>query len=342
MSWEQSAKREISLMEICGTHTMAIARAGIRSCLPPWVHLISGPGCPICVTPATAIDTAIALAKRDDVIVCSYGDMLRVPGSDRQTLAQQKAMGRDVRLCLSVMDALVIARLHPDKEVVFLAVGFETSAPGTAVAVKEAQRCSLRNFSIYCLLKRTREVIETILREPDCAIDGFLCPGHVAAIIGLDGFRFLETYHKSGVICGFEREDILYGIRTLCRAIDKGTFLLENAYARVVRTQGNQQALALIDEVFQPADSVWRGLGCIPHSGMALRAEYQAMDAQSRFGLAPIVDVPVCGCLCGEVIAGKRRPQQCPLFRCVCTPQTPYGPCMVSQEGSCAAAYQYE
>ena len=343
MQWQRMmTEHDLYLMEICGTHTMAIARHGIRSCLPPQIHLISGPGCPVCVTPASAIDSAIALAARKDVIVCSYGDMLRVPGSDRQTLAQQKALGRDVRLCLSVMDALGIARQHPNKEIIFLAVGFETSAPGTAVAIKEARASGLHNFTIYCLLKRTREVIETLLQDPDCRIDGFLCPGHVAAIIGTEGFRFLEKYQKSGVICGFESTDILYAIRLLAQAAADGKVLLENSYARVVRPMGNRRALALIDEVFSPVDSSWRGFGNIAHSGWQLREEYQEWDAEKRFGLAPIRDVPMYGCLCGEIIAGKKQPHQCLLFRRSCTPQSPYGPCMVSQEGTCAAAYQYE
>lgn len=343
MRMMKAPKRDVYLMEICGTHTMAIAKAGIRQCLPANVHLISGPGCPVCVTPASAVDAACALVSDPSFILCSYGDMLRVPGSERETLLQKRAQGFDVRICLSVMDALEIARTHPQKEVVFLAVGFETTAPGTAVALREAKRTGLKNFSVYCLMKRTKEVINAILRQPDCRIDGFLCPGHVAAIIGEEGFRFLTREHqKSGVICGFSPQEILYGLQLLLGTLEKGEAAVYNAYTSVVRSHGNPRALALIDELFEREDALWRGLGVIKGSGMALREEYRAFDAAKRFALPPLQDVRLPGCACGEVIAGKKRPAQCRLFRSRCTPRSPYGPCMVSQEGACAAAYQYE
>ena len=309
----------MTLMEICGSHTMAIARHGIRQCLPPQVKLISGPGCPVCVTPGGAIDAAMALSMRPDVIICSYGDMLRVPGSAQDTLLKRRGKGGDVRICLSVSDAIRIAQAHPHQQVVFLGVGFETTAPGTAAAILEAEELGLDNFSVLSLLRKSEPAIRAIVHEPGCAIDGFLCPGHVAAIIGEQGFRFLkEECHRSGVICGFEPEDILYALSQLIDAVSCGRVILENAYARLVRPQGN-----------------------IAQSGMKIKARYAAWDARVKFHLPPFADHEPPGCCCAQVISGKMAPRECPLFRQTCTPQTPVGPCMVSAEGSCAAAWLY-
>lgn len=331
------------IMEICGTHTMAIARAALRACLPPNVHLISGPGCPVCVTPSGAIDAALELADQKDVMICSYGDLLRVPGADQQTLLQKKAQGKDVRICLSIMDALQLARSFPKKEVVFLGVGFETTAPGTAVAIQQAETQNCMNFSLLNLLKCTEPAIRAILTDPECKIDAFLCPGHVAAITGEKGFSFLtDEYQKNGVICGFEPEDLLYAIQLLCDAQEHETKHLINTYTRLVRPLGNQAAIAVMDEVFERTDSDWRGLGTIAQSGLSLRKKYEKWDAAKKFQLAPFANIENAGCCCGQVLKGKMRPQDCPLFRVVCTPQTPIGPCMVSSEGSCAAAERYE
>ena len=333
----------MTLMEICGSHTMAIARHGIRQCLPPQVKLISGPGCPVCVTPGGAIDAAMALSMRPDVIICSYGDMLRVPGSAQDTLLKRRGKGGDVRICLSVSDAIRIAQAHPHQQVVFLGVGFETTAPGTAAAILEAEDLGLDNFSVLSLLRKSEPAIRAIVHEPGCAIDGFLCPGHVAAIIGEQGFRFLkEECHRSGVICGFEPEDILYALSQLIDAVSCGRVILENAYARLVRPQGNITAMALMDQVFEPEDALWRGLGVIAQSGMKIKARYAAWDARVKFHLPPFADHEPPGCCCAQVISGKMVPRECPLFRQTCTPQTPVGPCMVSAEGSCAAAWLYD
>ena len=318
----------MTLMEICGSHTMAIARHGIRQCLPPQVKLISGPGCPVCVTPGGAIDAAMALSMRPDVIICSYGDMLRVPGSAQDTLLKRRGKGGDVRICLSVSDAIRIAQAHPHQQVVFLGVGFETTAPGTAAAILEAEDLGLDNFSVLSLLRKSEPAIRAIVHEPGSAIDGFLCPGHVAAIIGEQGFRF-------------EPEDILYALSQLIDAVSCGRVILENAYARLVRPQGNITAMALMDQVFEPEDALWRGLGVIAQSGMKIKARYAAWDARVKFHLPPFADHEPPGCCCAQVISGKMASRECPLFRQTCTPQTPVGPCMVSAEGSCAAAWLY-
>ena len=309
----------MTLMEICGSHTMAIARHGIRQCLPPQVKLISGPGCPVCVTPGGAIDAAMALSMRPDVIICSYGDMLRVPGSAQDTLLKRRGKGGDVRICLSVSDAIRIAQAHPHQQVVFLGVGFETTAPGTAAAILEAEELGLDNFSVLSLLRKSEPAIRAIVHEPGCAIDGFLCPGHVAAIIGEQGFRFLkEECHRSGVICGFEPEDILYALSQLIDAVSCGRVILENAYARLVRPQGNIAAMALMDQVFEPEDALWRGLGVIAQSGMKIKARYAAWDARIKFHLPPFADHEPPGCCCAQVISGKMVPRECPLFRQTC------------------------
>lgn len=335
--------RAMTLMEICGTHTMAIARNGIRQCLPPQVRLISGPGCPVCVTPGGAIDAALALSARPDVIICSYGDMLRVPGSAQDTLLKRRGKGGDVRICLSVSDALRIARENPLKQIVFLGVGFETTAPGTAAAILEAAQQDLDNFALLSLLKLTEPAIRTILSAPDSVIDGFLCPGHVAAIIGERGFRFLkEDCQKSGIICGFEAEDILYALSRLITAISHDQVILENTYTRLVRPQGNAAALKLMDQVFVREDTLWRGLGIIPQSGLRLRPQYARWDARAKFQLPFFADLEPPGCGCAKVISGRQAPTDCPLFGKACTPRTPVGPCMVSAEGSCAAAWLYE
>ncbi len=335
--------KDLYIMEFCGTHTMAIARAGLRQCLPSHVHLVSGPGCPVCVTPSGAIDTALQLAEEKNIMICSYGDMLRVPGSRQETLLQKKAAGADVHICLSAMDALQLAKRFPEKEVIFLGVGFETTAPGTAVSAKIAKEEGCRNFSIFNLLKRSTPAITAILDDPQCQIDAFLCPGHVAAIIGETGFSFLpKNYHKSAVVAGFEPEDILYAIQLLCEAHQQDRIIFKNTYTRLVQKNGNPHALALLEEVFEETDSVWRGLGNIERSAFGFRKEYERWDAVKKFHLPSFTDQEPAGCCCGEVIRGKKRPQDCPLFHRTCHAQNPIGPCMVSSEGTCAAADRYE
>lgn len=333
----------VRIMEICGTHTMAIAKAGLRSLLAPGVELISGPGCPVCVTPAGAVDAALELSARPGVTIATYGDLLRVPGSVRgDTLLRRRAQGSDVRTVYSAADAVEMAWANPDREVVFLGVGFETTAPGTAACVLDATGDDLDNFSVFCLLKRTEPALRALLSAPDCGVDALLCPGHVAAVTGADAFAFLpREYGLPAVVGGFEAGDVLYAVwRMVCMVCD-GTPALENEYSRLVTAGGNPAARAAVAAVFQPADSLWRGLGEIPDSGLVLRPEYARYDAAARYGLACRAGTEPPGCRCGQVIRGMLHPEQCPLFGKLCRPEDPVGPCMVSSEGACAAAWKY-
>ena len=334
----------IRLMEVCGTHTMSIARSGIKSILPENVQLLSGPGCPVCVPPANIIDMILSLSKRKEILIASYGDLLRVPGSIQgESLLKRRAGGANVESVYSPMDALQLAEDHPEKEVVFLGVGFETTAPGTAACILEAAARHLTNFSVLCLLKQTEPALRSLIEAPDFAVDGFLCPGHVAAIIGADRFSFLpDDYRLPGVVAGFEAADLLYSILELTRMLAENHPALKNEYTRLVRPEGNPAALALMDKVLCPAPSDWRGLGHIEDSGYAIREEYAPWDAMKKFSLDPPEATRIPGCQCAQVIRGVIRPADCPLFRNVCSPSNPVGPCMVSGEGACAAAYQYE
>lgn len=335
--------RPLRLMEICGTHTMAIAKAGLRSLLAPGVELISGPGCPVCVTPAGDIDAALDLCEHPGLIVATYGDLMRVPGSLRgDTLLHRRAGGADVRTVYSAADAVDLARANPDREVVFLGVGFETTTPGTAACVLDAAESGLDNFSVFCLLKRTEPALRSLLNAPDCGVDALLCPGHVAAITGVDAFGFLpREYSLPAVVSGFEAGDVLYSVWRLVGMVCDGAPALENEYSRLVTADGNAAARAVADKVFQPADSLWRGLGEIPDSGLVLRPEYARYDAAARYGLCRRRGTEPQGCRCGSVIRGVLHPEQCPLFGKVCRPEDPVGPCMVSGEGACAAAWKY-
>lgn len=331
--------RPIKLMEICGTHTMSIARSGIKKLLPEDVKLISGPGCPVCVTPSSLIDLAYDLAQRPDILLCSYGDLFRIPGSKHPSLQGLP----QVKICLSCMDALTLAQENPSKNVVFLGVGFETTAPGSAIAILEAQKQNIQNFFFLSLLKQTKPAICTLLEQENTQIDGFLCPGHVAAIIGEQGFTFLPNqYHRPGVISGFDPEDILYSIELLIQMLNQNKPAIQNTYERIVKPQGNQTAQAIIQKVFEPKDSLWRGLGNISKSGLQLKKEYETWDAWKRFNLPPLTNTDPKGCQCASILCGQKEPKQCPLFKTVCKPQTPIGPCMVSNEGACAASYLYE
>ena len=333
----------VRIMEICGTHTMAIAKAGLRSLLAPGVELISGPGCPVCVTPAGAVDAALELSARPGVTIATYGDLLRVPGSVRgDTLLRRRAQGSDVRTVYSAADAVEMARANPDREVVFLGVGFETTAPGTAACVLDATGDDLDNFSVFCLLKRTEPALRALLSAPDCGVDALLCPGHVAAVTGADAFAFLpREYGLPAVVGGFEAGDVLYAVwRMVCMVCD-GTPALENEYSRLVTAGGNPAARAAVAAVFQPADSLWRGLGEIPDSGLVLRPAYARYDTAARYGLARGAGTEPPGCRCGQVIRGLLHPEECPLFGKLCRPEDPVGPCMVSSEGACAAAWKY-
>lgn len=332
----------VRIMEVCGTHTMAIAKSGLRQLLPQNVELVSGPGCPVCVTPAAVMDEVLRMAALPGVTLTTYGDLMRVPGSVRgNDLRRCKALGADVRVVYSPMDALAIAQKEPERQVIFLGVGFETTAPGTALTVLEAQRQGITNFFLLSLLKRTPPALHAIVGQDSLRVNAFLCPGHVATILGSDAFRFLpEQYGRSAVVAGFEAGDLLAAIAMLLGQLQRGASL-ENEYTRAVSPGGNPAALAVMEQVFTPADDLWRGLGRIADSGLRLREEFSAHDAAKQFCFSPSEQSSPTPCRCGDVICGRISPEQCPLFGTICTPEDPVGPCMVSGEGSCAAAYHY-
>jgi hydrogenase expression/formation protein HypD len=335
------ADHRMRLMEVCGTHTVAIFRSGIRSLLPDTVELISGPGCPVCVTPAGEIDRAIALARQEGVTLATFGDLMRVPGSE-SSLQGERASGAAIRVVLSPLDALKIAQENPDRKVVFFAVGFETTSPAIAAAVQEAQRRGLGNFYLLSSQRVIPPAVRALLSGGKVQIDGFILPGHVSVIIGRAPYLLIsEEFGLPGVITGFEPLDILEGIYMLLRQRDEGRTAIEIQYSRAVKEEGNQHAIEILNAVFAPVDARWRGLGMIPASGLDLREEYAAMDAAQAFDIpyAEVEDPP--GCLCGEVLQGIHRPMDCPLFGTQCTPEEPIGPCMVSSEGSCAAYFKY-
>ena len=335
------APEHATLMEVCGTHTVAIARNGIRDLMPEGLRLASGPGCPVCVTCNRDIDTVIALARIPNVTITTFGDMTRVPGSTSSLLAEQAA-GRSVEIVYSPLDALAFAKAHPEREVVFVGVGFETTTPLVAMAIKRAKAMGLSNFTVFAAHKNMPGALELLVGDPTLELDALILPGHVSTIIGAEPYRFLaEKYGIPGVITGFEPVDVLQGIAMLVRQLHEGRAEIEIAYARGVMPGGNPVALAAIDEVFETCTATWRGLGDIPGSGYRIRDEFADFDAVRRFepDVEPTRDPK--GCRCGDVLRARIAPNECPLFRTVCTPENPVGPCMVSSEGSCAAYYRY-
>lgn len=330
-----------TLMEVCGTHTVAIARNGIRNLMPESVRLASGPGCPVCVTANRDIDTVIALTRIPNVTIATFGDMTRVPGSTSSLLKEQAA-GRSVEIVYSPLDALALAQAHPEREIVFVGVGFETTTPLVAMAIKRAAAMGLENFSVFAAHKNMPGALEAIINDPRLKLDALILPGHVSTIIGMEPYRFLaEKYGIPGVITGFEPVDVLQGIAMIMRQLHEGRAEIEIAYARGVMPQGNPVAMAAIDEVFETCSSTWRGLGDIPGSGYRIREKYAQFDAVRRLqpDVEPTQDPR--GCRCGDILRGIMAPSDCPLFRKVCSPENPVGPCMVSSEGSCAAYYRY-
>ena len=336
-------RMDVKLMEVCGTHTMSIARAGIKRLLPEGVELLSGPGCPVCVTPGEVMDAALELTERRDITLCAYGDMLRVPGTRRgDDLAHRRARGASVELVYSPMDALEMAAQNPGREFVFLGVGFETTAPGTATAALEARRRGIKNFSVFSMLKLVQPALRALIASEGFAVDGFICPGHVAVVTGAGEFAFLpREYGLPAAVAGFEPEDILLAVYDLMRMLSEGRPALVNDYERAVSYEGNALARAAMERVFSPRRDIWRGLGAIDASGLGLREEYAAFDAGRRFGVEIKPAAGNSPCRCGDVITGRIRPAECPMFERVCTPDDPLGPCMVSSEGACAAAYKY-
>lgn len=332
----------LTLMEVCGTHTMAIFRYGIKDLLPDNIELLSGPGCPVCVTENSYLDRAIAYSKINDVIVATFGDMMRVPGSS-SSLEKAKASGRDVRVVYSTLDALKIARDNPQNRVVFLGVGFETTSPTTGVCILEAERLNLRNFFVLSGHKLIPPAIRVLLNGRNAKIDGFISPGHVSTIIGKRPYEFISSeYGLSCVIAGFEPLDILQAIYMLVVQIKKKSPSIEIQYKRSVAEEGNPRALGLMEEVFVAEGSEWRGIGRIPASGLGIRERFNRFDAKSNIDVEVEATKENKACICGEILQGKKRPTECALFGKACTPEDPLGACMVSSEGTCAAYYKYQ
>lgn len=341
----QAIHRRVSrawvIMEICGGQTHTLIRAGIDHLLPETITLVHGPGCPVCVTPLELIDKAIALARRPDVTLTSFGDMLRVPGS-KADLLSVKAQGGDVRMVYSPLDALRLAQRQPDREVVFFAVGFETTAPSVAMAVWQAHRQGIENFSILCAHVRVPPAIQAILESPWNQVQAFLAPGHVCAVMGYWEYEPLaERYRVPIVVTGFEPLDLLQGIYMAVRALEEGRWGVENQYARVVSREGNREAQALMERVFRPCDRPWRGMGVIPQGGLCLQPEFAAHDAERKFPLEGLIVQESEVCIAGAILQGHKKPTDCPAFGTECTPEHPLGAPMVSSEGACAAYYRY-
>ena len=337
----QRSTRPARLMEFCGGHTVSIAKHGIRQLLPPTIEMLSGPGCPVCVTANADLDKAIALTWLPDVIVATFGDMIKVPAS-RSSLQQAKAEGGDVRIVYSTQDALEIARHNPSKSVVFIGIGFETTAPTVAASVLQAEQQGIDNYYVLSQHKLCPPVMKALLDSGEVKLNGIVCPGHVSAVIGSHPYNFIaRDYGIACVVAGFEPLDILLCVDMLVAQIERGEPKVEIAYRRGVKPEGNKVALELMYKVFEVCDGNWRGIGVVPESGLRLREEYRHYDAEHAFQIAPGEPVEPKGCICGDILRGVKTPLECKLFRAVCNPEHPVGPCMVSSEGSCAAYYQY-
>ncbi|MEW6109345.1 MAG: hydrogenase formation protein HypD [Nitrospirota bacterium] len=337
----RSINRPVRLMEVCGTHTVAIFRHGIRNLLPEDIKLLSGPGCPVCVTSVKDIETAIGIAGIDGVVFTTFGDMMRVPG-DKKSLFNVKAEGCDVRVVYSPLDALQIAEQDKRKKVVFFATGFETTSPSVAGTIMEAEKRDVDNFFIYSVHKTVPPAIKALLDSGEVRVDGFILPGHVSTIIGSKPYDFMASkYGKPSVITGFDADDILSGIMMLLEQIASGKAEVEIQYSRVVKKEGNPRAVDIMNEYFEPEDAEWRGIGTIPGSGLKLKDKFNHRDIKDIFR----INVPECSepkaCSCGDVLKGVKIPTDCILFGKACTPEKPVGACMVSSEGSCAAYYKY-
>jgi hydrogenase expression/formation protein HypD len=346
---EVDAQRLYRLMEFCGGHTHAIFRYGLLDLLPDRVRMIHGPGCPVCVLPVGRVDNAIALARDPSVVLCSYGDLLRVPGSNADSLIKARAAGAEVRVVYSPADALVIAEREPGREVVFFALGFETTTPPTAVVIKQAAARQLKNFTVFCNHVLTPAAIANILESPQVRqldaveVDGFIGPAHVSTVIGSQPYEyFAREYRKPVVIAGFEPLDLLQAVRMLVRQLNEGRAEVENEFTRAVTREGNRRAQALVAEVFElRREFEWRGLGVVPYSALAIKRDYQAFDAERRFEIETRRVSGNKACECGAILRGARQPEDCRLFATACTPENPMGSCMVSSEGACAAHYSY-
>jgi hydrogenase expression/formation protein HypD len=346
---EVQSGRRYNLMEFCGGHTHAISRYGVEDLLPPQVKMIHGPGCPVCVLPIGRVDLAIDLAIKSGVILCTYGDCLRVPASNQLSLLKAKALGADVRMVYSPADALALAQAEPDRQVVFFAIGFETTTPPTAVVILEAARLGVKNFSVICNHVLTPAAIVHIVESPELrefgtlALDGLVGPAHVSTVIGSRPYEFCaERYRTPVVIAGFEPLDVMQAILMLIRQINEGRAEVENEFTRAVTRDGNVKAQALVAEVFELRESFeWRGLGAVPHSALRIRQKFAEFDAEARYGLQTRAVPDNKACECGAILRGVKHPRDCKVFGTVCTPENPIGSCMVSSEGACAAYYAY-
>lgn len=330
-----------NIMEVCGTHTVSISRYGIRRMLPEGVRLVSGPGCPVCVTPVGYIDAAVQLAQIPDVILTTFGDLMRVPGSS-SSLLKEKALGRDIRVVLSPLDSVKVAAENPGKKVAFLSVGFETTIPVSALSVLNAVSSGIRNYYLLSANKTMPAVLEALASDPEANVDGYLYPGHVSAVTGTGFYEKLaDKLGTPGVVAGFEPLDILYAVIKLLEFISEGKAEVFNQYSRIVREEGNPAALEVMNSVFEPCRSYWRGIGEIEGSGLRLRDKYKRFDAWQEFGISHGSLSEPAGCMCGSILKGTKRPLDCALFDKVCTPENPVGACMVSSEGTCAAYHKY-
>jgi hydrogenase expression/formation protein HypD len=337
----QSVNRPLKLMEVCGTHTVEIFRHGIRDVIPKSITLLSGPGCPVCVTSVRDVDAAISIAENPGVILTTFGDMMRVPGGSK-SLLDARSEGADVRVLYSPLDALAIAQKEPGKEVVFFGTGFETTSPLLAASIAHAEQANIRNISVYAAFKLVPPALKALLDSADVQVDGFILPGHVSTIIGSRPYEFVASQYKiPSVITGFEAAEIIEGILMIVQQIAQKRAAVEIQYRTVVREEGNPRAVALLEKYFEPAEAYWRGIGAIPGSGLKLREQYAAFDAYKKFKppLSDGAEPELCSC--GDILRGVKIPIECALFGTGCTPESPVGPCMVSTEGSCAAYYKY-
>jgi hydrogenase expression/formation protein HypD len=333
--------RPVTIMEICGSHTYAIGRFGIRKLLPENIRLISGPGCPVCVTSARDVDIALYLSDLDDVIFATFGDMLKVPGTGGNSLQKKRAAGADVQVVSSADECIALALAEPQKEIIMMGIGFETTAPTIAAVIASCRKKEIKNFSVFSVHKIVPPAINALLADPLLNIDGFLCPGHVSIMIGADAYRMIPDAGRAAVITGFEPVDILEGIWMLLNQIESKKMEVAIQYSRGIKPEGNKRAMELLLSVFKTADAEWRGLGVIPASGLILQKDFSSFDTLKKISLPDIKSSDISGCSCGDILRGIKLPQDCPLFKKVCTPVNPVGPCMVSSEGTCSTYYKY-
>jgi hydrogenase expression/formation protein HypD len=333
--------RPVTIMEICGSHTYAIGRFGLRKLLPENIRLISGPGCPVCVTSTRDVDVALYLAGLKDVIFATFGDMLRVPGTRGDSLQRKRAAGADVRVVSSADECVALAKSHPKKEIVMMGIGFETTAPTVAATVENCREKGINNFSVFSVHKTVPPAIEALIADPLLAIDAFLCPGHVSTMIGANAYQMIPAAGCAAVIAGFEPVDILEGIWMILGQIESGRKEVAIQYSRGVRFEGNTRAMDFLQSIFETAAAEWRGLGTIPASGLLFRDDYSAFDSLAKFPVPDIQSAESMGCGCGDILRGIKEPPDCPLFKKICTPANPVGPCMVSSEGTCSTHFKY-